>query len=831
LFFKKKKENSINDTARYGFSFAGQPLTECSDRLLSCAMKGLLIFAAAYGCLGGLISSFDLPHHALALPLILLVLSMAMAFLHYSRPIFYIFYPLIFILFAFSIFTYRFYVYSGFQAFLNIMQEKYSTYFNLSILREANEFFSDRSLTITIAFVFIGFVLVLLLNIAISENMALVDVILFTFPIFQLGIYINELPDLPYLILLLFSYFMVGIMKRSEHYLLPYRDKVFTEFDFKQKKKNRIWNYHASGKMMLQLILLFFVFSFALGIICMPFLTLSSGVQKPSAIRKKADEYVRVLTQNGLAGFFNRYEASGGLSEGRLGGVSSVRPDYETDLTVTYVPFAYETLYLKAYTGQEYTGSSWSPPSYDTEHTKRYFGVNYDNFENYTAFLEAHRLAHYTETSKDKGMYGKIRIKNVDANENYLYLPYYASGKMTSSYDAVRGLAKGISPVGTSNTVEYYPLCFNYWNIKTQPDELLSDLEPDSPEAKYISYYDIINASSYIDMPLGTRAALEEIKNEIGTAASLDEQIAAIQTYLSENYTYSMMPGTTPRNADFAVHFLTKQDSGYCAHFATAATLLLRSYGIPARYVEGYAVSVADVAEGIAVDEPYNEWFHGTNPIGKTGVVTVDVTDANAHAWVEVYMQGIGWVPREFTPPDTSDEEEQRNTYSDFWGLFSGIFGTTPPPDAVTDIMETQTQTSPFEKWFGSSSFMAKPLLLFISTLAAFVLLIFLMKASAAHTQLTNAYRRGDFAPLLAYYYREICKALRRKNPAVEEYLLPSALPKIPPSRKADKWPYAPEDCTRQMELLEKCCYSKQSISRQEASALLKFLKKYKSFL
>ncbi len=831
MFHKKKKQNPIKDAATYGFSFAPQPLTECSDRILSCAMKGLFIFAAVYGCLGGLISSFDLPHHPLALIIILFTLSMALAFLHYSRLIFNIFYPVTFILFVFSIITYRYYVYSGFQAFLNIIQEKYSTYFDLSILREANEYFTDRYMTITIAAAFIGFVLILLLNIAISESMDLAAVILVTFPIFQLGIYIGEMPDFPYLVLLLFSYFMVGIMLCSGHHLLPYRDKVFTEFAFLHKKNVRTFRYHASGKMMLQLTIVFFIFSIFLGIICMPFLSMSTNTQQPSALRKKADEYVSILTQNGLAGFFNRYEASGGLSEGRLGGVSSVRPNYEPDLNVTFVPFAYETLYLKAYTGQTYTGNQWLPPSYDIEHTKRYFGVNYDNFEAYTGFLEARRLAHYTETNAGKGMYGKIRIKNLDANPNYLYLPYYSTGEMTASYDIVRGLVLGNSKTGTVNTITYYPLRFNYWDIEAQPDELLEDLAPDSPEAEYITHYDIINISSYIDMPLQTRAELEEIKKEIGTCANMDDQITAIQEYLEENYTYSMMPGTTPRNADFAVHFLKKQNSGYCAHFATAATLLLRSYGIPARYVEGYAVSVADVAKGTAINETYDEWFHGTNPIGETGVVQLDVTDANAHAWVEVYMQGIGWVPREFTPPDTSGDVENENAYSDFWSLFSGIFGQTPPPDPVSDIATPQDTTSYFEKYFGKSSFLAKPILLFVSAIATLILLLFLFRLATASTRRFAAYRHGNYAPLLAYRYQCICKALQKKNIAIEEFILPSDLPKVPPSRKADKWPYTPKECTTQMELLEKCCYSQHSISRKEADNLLKFLKTYAKYL
>ena len=824
MFHKKKKQPQISTADRYGFSFAQQPLTRCSDRVLSCALKGLFIFAAVYGSLGGLISSFDLPHYNLALPLLLLLLSMAMAFLHYSRLIFNLFYPLSFLMFVFSIFTYRYHVYSGFQAFLNIMQEKYSTYFNLSILREANEYFSDRRMTITISAVFIGFFLIVLLNIAISEYMCLPAVILLTFPIFQLGIYIEEMPDFPYLVMLLFSYFMVAILKRSGHFLLPYRDKIFTEFSYKEKQNVHTWRYHASGRMMLQLSAVLFAFSFLLGIICLPFLSVSSTAGEASALRKKTDEYVKIFTQNGLAGFFNRYEASGGLSEGRLGGVSSIRPDYETDLTVTFVPFAYETLYLKAFTGQEYNGVSWQKPSYHVDAIKKELGANFEDYERYTAFLEARRLAHYMEQNPGKGVSGKLQIKNIDANQNYLYLPYYASGNMTTDYKVLRGLASGVSVWNESYTVDYYPLMLDYWKINPQPDEMLADLDPDSLQARYIAYYDIINTSSYIDMPVDTRNALEKIKENIGTAANIDAQISAIRTYLNQNYRYSMMPGTTPRNADFAVHFLTKQDSGYCAHFATAATLLLRSYGIPARYVEGYVVSMQDVAEGEALEESYTDWFHGQNPIGKTGVVRVNVTDANAHAWVEVYKTGIGWVPYEFTPPDISGEDPD-TSYSSFWSIFSGIFGQTPPPDTVDTTNEVFDTESVFEKAFGSSSFLARPLLLFLGGLLLAGIMILVIRKAATQFHMTRAYHRGDYIPLLSHHYRRLLMVLYKKEISPKDSLLPTQLPPLSDS------PFTADECARQMGVLEQCCYSQHSITKENADALMKFLKQYRKHL
>lgn len=91
-------------------------------------------------------------------------------------------------------------------------------------------------------------------------------------------------------------------------------------------------------------------------------------------------------------------------------------------------------------------------------------------------------------------------------------------------------------------------------------------------------------------------------------------------------YTYTLDPPQPGTGTDFVEFFLDSSHQGYCVHFATAAVMLLRSAGYPARYAEGYVV-----------------------PSGETG--WVEVPDYNAHAWVEVYCAGSGWVPLEVTPP------------------------------------------------------------------------------------------------------------------------------------------------------------------------------------
>lgn len=75
---------------------------------------------------------------------------------------------------------------------------------------------------------------------------------------------------------------------------------------------------------------------------------------------------------------------------------------------------------------------------------------------------------------------------------------------------------------------------------------------------------------------------------------------------------------------DFVEHFLA-EGRGYCVHFATAGTLLLRLSGIPARYVSGFAAYL-------------------------TGTGRTAVADSAAHAWVEIYLDGYGWYPVEMTP-------------------------------------------------------------------------------------------------------------------------------------------------------------------------------------
>lgn len=110
------------------------------------------------------------------------------------------------------------------------------------------------------------------------------------------------------------------------------------------------------------------------------------------------------------------------------------------------------------------------------------------------------------------------------------------------------------------------------------------------------------------------------------------EKAAAISDYFTNGkngFVYSLnTPNDDSPNA--LVGFLTKK-AGYCQQYAAAAAVLMREAGLPTRVVVGYT----------------------HRPPDANGIITV--TTADAHAWVEVFFSGIGWVPFDPTPLTGAD--------------------------------------------------------------------------------------------------------------------------------------------------------------------------------
>ncbi len=118
------------------------------------------------------------------------------------------------------------------------------------------------------------------------------------------------------------------------------------------------------------------------------------------------------------------------------------------------------------------------------------------------------------------------------------------------------------------------------------------------------------------------------------------DKAANIRRYLIANYAYTL--NLTNAGKDPLAYFLFTRRAGHCEYFATAMTIMLRSVGVPARYVTGF------------LPGEYND-------LGGDYIIR----GSDAHAWVEVYFSGYGWLTFDPTPPGN----ESRGLFGRF-GLY-----------------------------------------------------------------------------------------------------------------------------------------------------------------
>ncbi len=118
------------------------------------------------------------------------------------------------------------------------------------------------------------------------------------------------------------------------------------------------------------------------------------------------------------------------------------------------------------------------------------------------------------------------------------------------------------------------------------------------------------------------------------------EASEAVSDYLKANFTYNEEPNL-PEGPEQIHAFLFDVQEGFCQQFATSMALMLRSIGIPTRFVVGYTIDTT------LFDDLPEELIYGP----EAGVDdSIHVYDTNAHTWVQVFYPGYGWIDYEPTP-------------------------------------------------------------------------------------------------------------------------------------------------------------------------------------
>ena len=330
-------------------------LEKMPSKIISVLLRGFMIFLAAYGTVWGLFASFGLDYGQGKVFAWILLLSIFSAAIYYNRFTFYVGYVLMFIsFFVFSVMMYS-YINSGFQAFINELNIAYVDYFSLPALRVSDEIIADRNLSVPITCIFLGWVYCIMLNVTISSYMNPVLTFIITFLPLQTAFYIDRYPPSLCMTMLIMCYASVLVLSRAGYYALPYRYKKYESFLRRRTRKGSDDSYILSAKGMLSVFAVSLILSLVFFVISgITFGDTYSTKYVSNKLKNKTDDYVEALVMNGLTSLFNRYAATGGLALGKLGGIGSVAPDYETDLIVTYVPESIDTIYLRAFVGNLY---------------------------------------------------------------------------------------------------------------------------------------------------------------------------------------------------------------------------------------------------------------------------------------------------------------------------------------------------------------------------------------------------------------------------------------------------------------------------------------------
>ncbi len=461
---------------------------------------------------------------------------------------------------------------------------------------------------------------------------------LFTFPFLELGLYHGKSPSLLPAFILLIYWTALLSASQSGHCQNYGRSKMgFTRYenDFIAKPAIKFSTAGQSGIIML---------SGAVIIISLTALIINISGYTRSEKLNEVKNNVRVAVSefdfNDLNGSLKKLSASFGIGNfmidnHKLGNVSSVPLRGTKQLTVTVegndIPNNH--IYLKGYVGSIYDGKSWSEHNvsvYDNASWNEKYEPQNILYKTYGERLKIYTELYPTEFS--------LSINPTFLNGKYTYTPYNAM--LDGDYECIDDTI-----LKTKNKKDYSFSTSYYQDFES----LLSNYSV----FKSSDYFDYSNFAykNYLDVPNNdeTQKLYNLFIKDITETDTLSK-LETIKSILDENASYTLKPGKTPSDKDFVSYFLTENHKGYCVHFATSGVILARMAGIPARYAEGFVVFENDFNEKSKTENGYK----------------IEVTDERAHAWAEIYIDGCGWIPFEFTPPSyVSTLIEQSNKNDD----------------------------------------------------------------------------------------------------------------------------------------------------------------------
>ena len=330
------------------------------------------------------------------------------------------------------------------------------------------------------------------------------------------------------------------------------------------------------------------------------------------------------------------------LPEGDLSNASGMEIGDEPRLSI--MTDQVKSLYFRSFTGAEYADNAWTPLKKSAYGGGRYGFLKwlsqngFDPAAQFASYIEAGNTALPEDQKVEKN---RVTVTNRGANRKYLYTLYSSEAPGFSSVSAYRDngyLEHGIFAKRKYSLSEYSSNLpgelqrLSDWVYEPENDTQEQYLNSESVYRSFVheNYTDIDDTCS----DLITSLFHESDKRDVTGSLGVYEVTRRIRSVLETNTRYEkekvLLDLETSENEDLLTTFLLGDHAGNSAYYASAAVLAFRSFGIPARYAEGY--------------------FLSSRAIEAAGGRDVQLTSSDAHAWVEVYMDGMGWIPVDVTP-------------------------------------------------------------------------------------------------------------------------------------------------------------------------------------
>ena len=300
-----------------------------------------------------------------------------------------------------------------------------------------------------------------------------------------------------------------------------------------------------------------------------------------------------------------------------------------TDTILSVTADAAQTLYLRGFVGDSYENGVWSALDAQTaaEEKDLFYWLHQSGFYPQSQLATAARLMGNYQS-------GSVSVQNLSGCSLYRYEPCtilperagLTKNRIQPSAVETNGLRgeRGYSYEVVSDAQTILPELLDFLQNDTS-DGVKSYLQMESAYREFVYSY-ALTVPAEFRAQLG--AVLDQCCESYGPADSLTKEQAQTATLAFLELCFD--------GSDTIALPLADTADGTTYQYATVAALALRYYGVPARYVEGYTVKAAE-------NEPVN----------------VDASAAGA--WVEVYQDGVGWLPLALTPglEDLSAEQTE----------------------------------------------------------------------------------------------------------------------------------------------------------------------------